>query len=284
MLVSYAAAPGSEFGVTGESINDDAEALDADVVGEESVNDPITEEPIHEQAADSDSSIEFDSSDLGEDDSAEVVFQAVNVSELPTVNPIVRIRERLEDPVPLTWLFTGTDNGFDATKAKRSCVEFFSDFIKKRANRRLDVIVDSTYADHSLQGLNKNASWRVARFLPDVVFAMLSLSDLQTTNVESFGQSLYDFIVELQDEHCIVVLCTPAPIDDDCSSDIDSHLECIRRIAVENEVGLIDNFAYWTQTVDAESFAQLTNNERLTTAGHQKLTRTLLRSLGLLKS
>jgi hypothetical protein len=225
-----------------------------------------------------------DASELGEGHSADIVFQELEDSGLAVANPIARIRERLDDPSPLTWLFTGTDYGFDATRAKRSCVEFFSDFIKYRADRRLDVIVDSTYAEHSLRGLKENASWRVARFLPDVVFVLLDLTDLYTTPVETFGQSLYDFIVELQEEHCTVVLCTPAALQSDGDPDIESHLEQIRRVADENEVGLIDNFKYWTESVDFASLGKLLNNERLTTAGHQKLARTILRNLGLLKS
>lgn len=222
--------------------------------------------------------------DLARDDSAEVVFQTAVDLRLRGTRPIDWIRDRLDEPAPLTWLFTGTDYGFDAARAKRSFIEFFSDFIKKKANRRLDVFVDSTYAGHSMRSLNQNANWRVTRFLPDVVFLMLGPSDLQRTHADTFAQALSEFVAQLQEERCAVVICTPAMIDATGEQDCADRLDRIQRIAAMNEVALIDNFAYWAATVDSENLPSFISNERLTLAGHQKLTRHMLRSLGLLTS
>lgn len=189
---------------------------------------------------------------------------------------VALIQERIERPAPLTWLFTGTDYRFDAVKSKRSFIEFFSDFIKRQAHRQLDVIVDSTYAEHAMLALNKNASWRVTRFEPDIVFVMLSPADLEQSDVDSFREALHEFIEQLQDENCAIVICLPSG---KVTSNQDLRKESgdrIHEIAKARHVVVIEDIDHATpSSAEAEP-------EELTSSDHQELAQRLLRRIGLL--
>ena len=198
------------------------------------------------------------------------------------IGPLERIQEMIEDAMPRTWLFTGDDLGFDARRSKRGCIEFFSDVLKGSLRRRLHVILDTTIGDSRLTTLKRNADWRISRFEPDVVFITPGQRDiaLGEHGCERFQTTLEELTAQLQQDGAIVVLCTPPPLGEDSTEVASAYADAIRRTAIECDALLADHWRHWSKCSYTDQLLDQ-SGRRPTLAGHQKLARNLLRSIGI---
>lgn len=199
-------------------------------------------------------------------------------------NGVLLVRDMLEDAAPRTWLFTGDTLGFDARKSTRGWVEFFSDKIKVELQRRLDVVLDTAVRDSAVSTLRRNADWRILRFQPDVVFLMLSPREAAAgeSGRKRFQVDLTKLVKRLEEEGTVVALCTPPPIpgSDDRRNELTAYIERIREVAAGTDAILIDHWQDWIQR---DSHASLLDPKgiRPSYAGHQRLARHLLETLGI---
>ena len=88
-----------------------------------------------------------------------------------------RILDLLNDVQPRTWVFTGDNLGFEVQQARRGWVEHFSDYIHERLKRKQDMILNSSFADSTINHLLKDVDGRILRFQPDVVLIMPSAAE-----------------------------------------------------------------------------------------------------------
>lgn len=196
-----------------------------------------------------------------------------------------RVRDLLDDPTPRTWVFSGDSLGFGVRHAKRGWVEHFSDLIKGEYGRPHDVILDTSIRDATLEGLKTNLDWRVLRFQPDVVILTTGVSGRSTSpdSIEQVGTMLAEVAGRLDEEGCIVVLCTPPSVVLQPAESIINCVERIRATAEQTDSILVDNFQRWLLSDSEKSLKSLldSSGERPSKEGHRKLTRQLLRSLNL---
>jgi lysophospholipase L1-like esterase len=199
-----------------------------------------------------------------------------------------RIQELLEDVQPRTWVFTGDNLGFQIEQARRGWIEHFSDFVREKVNRKQDIILNSSFADSSIEHILKDIEWRVLRFQPDIVLVMLSADECANDGEDDeFRDRLQHLTERLHDEGCAVVLNTP-PCPADASPSTTKSMKTgasrIRSVATATGAVLADHFSLWLAAIQHDrSNANLhgESGKQPSARGHRELARRLLKSLNI---
>lgn len=230
----------------------------------------------------------------------ESVTGPVNKSTAPANSPVVaisptlsandneRIQELLEDVQPRTWVFTGDNLGFQVEQARRGWIEHFSDFIHEKVERKQDIILNSSFAESTIEHILNDVEWRILRFQPDVVLVMPSTNECAShSEDQEFRDTLQQLVERLHDEGCTVVLNTPpCPADANHSTtkSMKTATSRIRSVATKTGAVLADHFSHWQATIqhdgsNANLHAEFRNQP--SARGHRELARRLLKSLNI---
>lgn len=224
-------------------------------------------------------------------------------SEAPRLNParaigtratgasaaIDRIRELVDDTTPRTWVFTGDGFGFETRLARRSWIEHFTDVVRSRLARGKDVVLDTTASRSSFASLLRNLDWQVLRFQPDVVVISAGPDDVlrAETSRDSLQAALTELTEFLNDEGCVVILCSPPLAAGLSRQQAEPLLDTLRSVAEQCQTVFVDHYAMW-QTYQAKTGGQLDLLDSSETvpsaAGHRKLARDLINELGIARS
>lgn len=214
--------------------------------------------------------------------------QTVTASPALSANDNERIQELLEDVQPRTWVFTGDNLAFQVEQARRGWIEHFSDFIHEKVERKQDIILNSSFAESTIEHILDDVEWRVLRFQPDVVLVMPSANECASHGEEQeFRDRLRQLVERLHDEGCTVVLNTPpCPADADHSTakSMKTAASRIRSVATSTGAVLADHFSHWQATIQHDgSNANLhaESGNQPSARGHRELARRLLKSLNI---
>jgi len=202
-----------------------------------------------------------------------------------------RIRDLLEDVQPRTWVFTGDDLGFEVQQALRGWIEHFSDFIQQKLERKQDIVLNSSFADSTIEHLLSDVDWRILRFQPDVVLLMPSSAECAARGEdEKFRDTLQQLTDRLHEEGCTVVLNTP-PCPANASHSVTKTMKTaasrIRSVADQSGAILADHFSHWQATVQqdgAKANLHEKSGQQPSARGHRELARRLLKSLNVRSS
>ena len=199
-----------------------------------------------------------------------------------------RIKELLEDVQPRTWVFTGDNLGFQVEQARRGWIEHFSDFVREKVERKQDIILNSSFADSSIEHILNDVEWRILRFQPDVVLVMPSADECaRHGEADEFRDRVQQLVERLHDEGCTVVLNTPpCPADANHSTtkSMKTAASRIQSVATGTGAVLADHFSHWQATIQHDgSNANLHAESRKqpSARGHRELARRLLKSLNI---
>lgn len=199
-----------------------------------------------------------------------------------------RIMELLEDVQPRTWVFTGDNLGFQVEQARRGWIEHYSDFVREKVERKQDIILNSSFADSSIEHILNDVEWRILRFQPDVVLVMPSAEECARHGEDDeFRDRLQQLVERLHDEGCTVVLNTPpCPADANHSTtkSMKTAASRVRAVATRTGAVLADHFSHWQATIQHDgSNANLhaESGKQPSARGHRELARRLLKSLNI---
>jgi acyl-CoA thioesterase-1 len=202
-----------------------------------------------------------------------------------------RIQELLDDVQPRTWVFTGDNLGFEVQQALRGWIEHFSDFIQQKLERKQDIILNSSFADSTIEHLLNDVEWRILRFQPDVVLLMPSPAECAARGEdEKFRKTLQQLTDRLHEEGCTVVLNTPpcpANAGHSVTKTMKTAASRIRAVADQSGAVLSDHFSHWQATVQhdgANANLHEESGQQPTARGHRELARRLLKSLNIRSS
>ena len=222
------------------------------------------------------------------DSTAPANSQAVAAAPTLSANDNERIQELLEDVQPRTWVFTGDNLGFQVEQARRGWIEHFSDFIHEKVERKQDIILNSSFADSTIEHILNDVEWRALRFQPDVVLVMPSATECARHGEDDeFRDRLQQLVERLHDEGCTVVLNTPpCPADANHSTtkSMKTAASRIRSVATRTGAVLADHFSHWQATIQHDgSNANLhaESGNQPSARGHRELARRLLKSLNI---
>ncbi len=199
-----------------------------------------------------------------------------------------RIQELLKDVQPRTWVFTGDNLGFQVEQARRGWIEHFSSFVREKVKRKQDIILNSSFADSSINHILNNIERRVLRFQPDIVLVMLSDDECANDGEDDeFRDRLQQLVERLHDEGCSVVLNTPpcpASADPSTTKSMKTAASRIRSVATRTGAVLADHFSHWQATIQRDGANANLHDEsgkQPSTRGHRELARRLLKSLNI---
>jgi lysophospholipase L1-like esterase len=202
-----------------------------------------------------------------------------------------RILDLLNDVQPRTWVFTGDNLGFEVQQARRGWVEHFSDYIHERLKRKQDMILNSSFADSTINHLLKDVDGRILRFQPDVVLIMPSAAECAQRGADDeFRETLQQLADRLHEEGCTVVLNSspcPANASHSVTNTMQTATSRIRAVAAQTGTVFADHFSHWQATVQhdgANANLHDDSGQQPSARGHRELARRLLKSLNVRSS
>jgi lysophospholipase L1-like esterase len=228
---------------------------------------------------------------LASEPEAPTMSGSVDTAPTSPVNDRDRIQDLLDDVQPRTWVFTGDNLGFEVQQARRGWVEHFSDFIHERLERKQDIILNSSFADSTVEHLLKDIDGRILRFQPDGVLIMPSAAECAQRGADDdFRETLQQLTDRLHEEGCTVVLNSP-PCPANASHAVTKTMQTaasrIRVVATQTGAVLADHFSHWQATVQHDGVnANLYDDsgQQPSARGHRELARRLLKSLNVRSS
>lgn len=159
-----------------------------------------------------------------------------------------RFRERLKEPAPATWLFTGDSitHGCRHTRGLRSYCEYVEWHIKNTEGRQNDVFINSAVSGSTTKHALKYNIAELYRFKPDFLFVMYGTNDCNPAKnvcVEEFAQNLEKYVQTALLKGAQVVLQAPQP----CSRDrlLIPYLKVIKNISEKYDILFIDHHETW---------------------------------------
>lgn len=213
---------------------------------------------------------------------------ATTTSPPAFANDAERILDLLEDVQPRTWVFAGDNLGFQVEQARRGWIEHFSDFVRERIQRSQDIILNSSFADATVEHLLKDVDWRILRFHPDVVLVMPSADECsQFGATDEFRDTLSQLTDRLHEEGCTVVLNTPPCPANASFSDtkaMKTAASRVRGVASQTGAVIADHFSHWQATLEHDgnnANLHTESGEQPSARGHRELARRLLKSLNI---
>jgi hypothetical protein len=202
-----------------------------------------------------------------------------------------RIQEQLDDVQALTWVFAGDNFGFEIQQARRGWIEHFTDFIHEKLKRKHDIILNSSFADSSVEHLLEDVEGRILRFQPDVVLVMPSGAECaQHGEDDSFRETIHQLVDRLHEEGCTVVLNTP-PCPANASHSVVKAMKTaasrIRSVTTQHGAVFADHFSYWQATIlhdGSNANLHAESGDQPSARGHRELARRLLKALNVRSS
>ena len=167
---------------------------------------------------------------------------------------IARIRELLNTPQPVVWLFTGDSitHGALHTHGWRSYPEHFAERVRWELQRMRDVVINTGISGDTVRGLLEDVSHRVLRFEPDVVSIMIGMNDAADgpagrSEFQSAYRTLLDWL--RKETRCPLWLHTPNPVTpaETRRTDLPAYVEIVRTVAAEYDAVLLDHDRLWRQ-------------------------------------
>lgn len=216
------------------------------------------------------------------------IFRSVtNLSDLE------KIAFLLTQQKPAKWLFTGDSitAGVEHTHGMRSYPEIFEEHIRWEMKRPRDIIINSAISGNTTVDILNDLIWRIEQFRPEIVSVMIGTNDCSRQKVtpQIFQQNLESLMEKIRTLGAIPILQTPNPIITDLAPEraqLDDYVKIIQKAAVEKEIILVDNYAYWKEKIkqwsQASVFRQWLNDPLHPNGeGHKQIARLMFKKLSI---
>lgn len=201
---------------------------------------------------------------------------------------LARLRARMSDKRPMTWLFTGDSitHGALHTKGWRCFSEIFAERVRHEMNRRSDMVFNTGISGDTTTEIVATLDWRLTRLEPDVTFIMFGMNDsVKGPDLASYEANLRKVVAAARRKGGIAVLmrvnpCIPGSAQDKRHVRLESYMDVVAKIAADEKLILVDHWADWRK--DPKAIASMMNDEVHPNAlGHQDMAIRILQTLGL---
>lgn len=192
-------------------------------------------------------------------------------------------------PEPMTWLFVGDSitQGVLHTHGARNFVEHCGEVIRWETGRIRDVVINAGVSGWRVPDVLADFDFRVTRFAPDVVVAMLGTNDATAgaDGVAAFERQLTELVTRIRALGAKLVLQVPPPLRGEPSgrAAMASYVDAVRAVAQKHSVLLVDHDLDWSQNLRDGGLDDewLADNIHPNAAGHERMARRVMEILGL---
>ena len=201
---------------------------------------------------------------------------------------LAKLRARMAEKRPMTWLFTGDSitHGALHTKGWRCFSEIFAERVRFEMNRRSDLVFNTGISGDTTAGLMGALDWRLTRLQPDVTFIMFGMNDCVIgPDLPAYESNLRKFVAEARRNGGIAVLmrvnpCLPGSAQEKRHAKLEAYMDAVAKIAADEKLILVDHWADWRK--DPKSIPAMMNDEVHPNAlGHQEMAIRILQAVGL---
>lgn len=201
---------------------------------------------------------------------------------------LARLRARMAEKRPVTWLFTGDSitHGALHTKGWRCFTEIFAERVRFEMNRRSDIVINTGISGDTTAGIIAALDWRLSRFQPDVTFIMFGMNDsVIGPDLATYEANLRKLVAEARKNSGIPVLmrvnpCIPGSAQEKRHAKLEAYMDAVAKIAADEKLILVDHWADWRK--NPKSIAPMMNDEvHPNGRGHQEMAIRILQAVGL---
>jgi lysophospholipase L1-like esterase len=201
---------------------------------------------------------------------------------------LARLRSRMAEKRPVTWLFTGDSitHGAMHTKGWRCFSEIFAEHVRYEMKRLSDVVINTGISGDTTAGIVTALDWRVSRFQPDVTFIMFGMNDsVVGPDLATYEANLRKLVAEARKNGGIAVLmrvnpCLPGSGQEKRHVKLEAYMDAVAKIAADEKLILVDHWADWRK--DPKSIAPMMNDAVHPNAlGHQEMAIRIMQAVGL---
>lgn len=191
-----------------------------------------------------------------------------------------RFKDRLKDPSPAVWLFTGDSitHGCRHTKGLRSYPEYIEWHVKNSEGRKNDVFINTAVSGSTTRHALEYNIGEIKRFKPDFVFAMYGTNDCnpkKNISLSEFSYNLEKYVQSVLTGGAQIVMQTPQP----CNRDklLKPYLTFIRELSAKYGVVLIDHHETWKRC--GAKYGYMSDRIHPNACGHLLYAKTIVRKL-----
>lgn len=201
---------------------------------------------------------------------------------------LARLKARMAEKRPMTWLFTGDSitHGAAHTKGWRCFAEIFAERVRYEMGRRTDMVVNTGISGDTTAGMVAALDWRATRFQPDVTFIMFGMNDsVIGPDLATYEANLRKLVAEARRNGGIAVLmrvnpCLPGSGQERRHAKLESYMDAVSKVAADERLILVDHWADWRK--EPKAIPAMMNDEVHPNAlGHQEMAIRILQTLGL---
>lgn len=201
---------------------------------------------------------------------------------------LARLRARMAEKRPVTWLFTGDSitHGALHTKGWRCFTEIFAERVRFEMNRRSDIVINTGISGDTTASIIAALDWRLSRFQPDVTFIMFGMNDsVIGPDLATYEANLRKLVAEARKNSGIPVLmrvnpCIPGSAQEKRHAKLEAYMDAVAKIAADEKLILVDHWADWRK--NPKSIAPMMNDEvHPNGRGHQEMAIRILQAVGL---
>lgn len=227
---------------------------------------------------------------------AAAAIQPANAGDAPapTVSgkaDLARVAALVQGKEPVTWVITGDSitQGALHCRGYRSYPEHFAERVRWELRRVRDVVINTGVSGEQMPGLLADFDWRVLRFQPGVVSAMMGMNDCSHGEAgrDKFRELLGAMVDKLRAAGAIPVLNTPNAIvvaNAAGRADLPAYVQITRDVANAKDTIFVDHHAHWEKTrTDRAALERWLEDASIHPGvyGHRELARVLFQGLGI---
>lgn len=200
---------------------------------------------------------------------------------------LARIKARMADKRPMTWVFTGDSitHGAVHTKGWRCFAEIFAEKVRAEMGRKRDLVVNTGISGDTTAGFMPDIEWRLTRFKPDVAFVMFGMNDcVKGPDLATYETNLRTIVAAVRREGGIPVLmrvnpAVPGSPREKVVARLAAYMEAVERVARAEKVLVIDHFGDWRKK-PGEIRRMMNDDIHPNALGHQEMALRIFGALG----
>ncbi len=197
---------------------------------------------------------------------------------------LAKIKSRMADKRPMTWVFTGDSitHGALHTKGWRGFAEIFSEKVRFEMKRPLDLVINTGISGDTTADILPNLEWRLTRFKPDVAFIMFGMNDcVKGPDLKGYEANLRTLIKAVRQGGGVPVLMRVNPVVPGTAreSKLEGYMEAVSKVAKAERVLVVDHFGDWRKK-PKEIRAMMNDDIHPNALGHQEMALRIFSTLG----
>jgi lysophospholipase L1-like esterase len=154
-----------------------------------------------------------------------------------------------------------------------------------------DVIINTGISGNTTETILQDFDWRIKQFKPNVVSLMIGTNDCfnEKVSIEAYEENLNLLVEKFRGLGAIPILHTPNLIIkelDTSRASLDKYVAVIRKVALEENIILVDNYGHWLETAEKAEGINV-NKEWLNDPlhpdgeGHSEIARLMFKELSI---